>query len=174
MAHIIASENLLAFDTSTSRMSVALTMQGVLYTASECQVQEHARALLPMIEQLMRVANTHFSALHGIVFGQGPGSFTGLRIACSVAKGLAYAHDLPVYPVSSLAAIAYDVYQHEHQVANTTVLAMMDARMHQVYWAMYDKLDEVMPAQVSKASDVIIEPGRSCVVAGVGLEDYIS
>ena len=166
---------LLAIDTSTSRASVALTVDGVMYSEHEDDVTEHARCLLPMIERLMRSVDVRLSQLDGLVFGRGPGSFTGLRIACSVAKGLAYAHNVPVYPVSGLAAIAYDVYYNDSNLApDTSVLAMIDARMHQVYWALYDQKGGGLLEHVTPASDVMIDSLAPVVIAGVGLNDYFA
>ena len=167
--------NLLAIDTSTCRASVALAVGGVIYSEHEDHVSEHARCLLPMIERLMGSVDVSLSQLDGIVFGRGPGSFTGLRIACSVAKGFAYAHDLPVYPVSGLASIAYDVYYNDSNLApDTSVLAMIDARMHQVYWALYDQKGGGLLEHVTPASDVMIDSLAPVVIAGVGLNDYFA
>jgi len=135
--------NLLAIDTSTSYASVALEFNGTMFVEEAFEIREHARVLLTMVERVLSSAGTELKNLDGIVFGEGPGSFTGLRIACSVAKGLAYAHDLPLYPVGSLLAIAF-----EARHMNTSVLAMMDARMNQVYW-MFDPVSSEHSACVS-------------------------
>ena len=103
--------NLLAIDTSTEHATVAVTAHGELFSEEQGSMRQHAQFLLPMVERMLGLAGLSLTQLDGIVFGRGPGSFTGLRIACSVAKGLAYAHDLPLYPVSSLAAIAYEAHQ---------------------------------------------------------------
>jgi len=108
--------------------------------------------------------------LDAIVFGCGPGSFTGLRVACSIAKGLAYAHDLPVYPVSSLAAIAYETYQTP--VSGAQVLAMIDARMHQVYWGYFTGESYEVAEQVASAHDIILPSSTPIILAGTGLETY--
>src|ERR1700733_12183845 len=105
--------NLLAIDTSTTRASLAINLGGEILSKEQDAQHSHARLLLPMIEQLLAEAQLTINQLDGIVYGCGPGSFTGLRIACSIAKGLAYAHDLPLFPVSSLAAIAHKALQKE-------------------------------------------------------------
>lgn len=163
--------NLLAIDTSTDHATVALAFGNELLSEEQGSLRQHAQFLLPMVERLLTSASLSFSQLDGIVFGCGPGSFTGLRIACSVAKAFAFAHDLPMYPVSSLASIAYEAKQQEGP--NTNVLAMIDARMQQVYWGCY--LDALVHTQehVSAASDVIIASSAPLILAGIGYEAYL-
>ena len=157
--------NLLAIDTSTARASVALRVKGVITVCEVDEVAEHARGILSLIDELLTQARITTAQLDGIVFGQGPGSFTGLRIACSVAKGLAYAHDLPLYPVSGLAAIAY------HMRTEIPVLAVLDARMQQVYWAVYRTEYPAVEA-VSAAADIVVSGDEHFIIAGVGWESY--
>jgi tRNA threonylcarbamoyladenosine biosynthesis protein TsaB len=135
------------------------------------EVDEHARGILPLIEGLLREGQVSLAELDGIVFGRGPGSFTGLRIACSVAKGLAYAHDLPLYPVSGLAAIAYAL-----QTAQPLqpVLAVLDARMSQVYWALYANNQYTVQESVTNPADIRIAEQGPIVIAGVGFAGYVA
>ncbi len=168
-------QNILAVDASTSRASVALFADNVLYEENIEATSLHAQALLPMIERLLSQANLTPGMLEGLVFGRGPGSFTGLRIACSIVKGLAYAHDLPLYPVSDLAAIARQVFQSEHDVGvkRVPVLAAIDARMNQLYWAYYPNIHDVTsPEYVTFAEELIIPVQRPFLLAGVGLHAY--
>ena len=166
--------NLLAIDTSTERLSIAVCVGGAVYSEELHCLQQHAQLLLPIVEQLLAKARLTCSQLDGIVFGRGPGSFTGLRIACSVAKGLAYAHDLPLYPVSSLAAIANEVYHSEVDPhSNARILAMIDARMLQVYWGCFTRESIDVEEQVSAASDIVLRKGSPIILAGVGLESYV-
>ncbi|MCH9756491.1 MAG: tRNA (adenosine(37)-N6)-threonylcarbamoyltransferase complex dimerization subunit type 1 TsaB [Gammaproteobacteria bacterium] len=158
--------NLVAIETSTSHASVALLFQGKLFVEEEVNFREHARVLLLMIDKLLKAVGIGFNQLDGIIFGEGPGSFTGLRIACSVAKGLAYAHDLPIFSVSGLQAIAYEVRQF-----NLPVLAMIDARMNQVYWAFEPKLGG--DVRVSSPEDVFVPLGEPFILAGASLKPYI-
>ena len=162
--------NLLAIETSTSLASVALSCNGVLFFEEKTALKDHATSLLPMIESLFKDAACEFGDLDGIVFGQGPGSFTGLRIACSVAKGLAYAHSLPLFAVSSLDAIAYQA--RIDLTADVDILAMIDARMRQVYWAHFMQNDRSAEPYVSDASAVTCASDRPLCLAGVGFEDY--
>ncbi|MDF1826870.1 MAG: tRNA (adenosine(37)-N6)-threonylcarbamoyltransferase complex dimerization subunit type 1 TsaB [Legionellaceae bacterium] len=161
--------NLLAIDTSTSRASVALEFNGVMFLEEALEIREHARVLLSMVKRVLASAKTELKYLDGIVFGEGPGSFTGLRIACSVAKGLAYAHDLPMYPVGSLRAIAAEA-SHTH--TQTHVLAMMDARMHQVYWQLDPESSDVAPC-VSAAEDVYVPENKPLRLVGADYEPYL-
>ncbi|MEY2800863.1 MAG: hypothetical protein RL513_447 [Pseudomonadota bacterium] len=133
--------NLLAFDTSTERLSVALSVtdgaSGVgtrLLSHEAAGGREASTTLIPAALGLLREAGLGLSSLDAIVFGRGPGSFTGLRTACSVAQGLAYGAALPVLPVETLLAVAEEA-RHAHGVAR--VLALLDARMDEVYAAAY-------------------------------------
>lgn len=165
---------LLAIDTSTEQASVALAINGELRVDYQLGVRQHAQYLLPMIERLLAQAGVSCKALDGIVFGTGPGSFTGLRIACSLAKSMAFAHDLPMYPVSSLDSIAYEVSLNKlsnHQ----GLLAMIDARMQEVYWAYYPPssvFQSVTPA-VSPVEAIHLPDDRDLILAGVGFEAYL-
>lgn len=166
--------NLLAIDTSTEHATVALVVNGCMHTVEESQLRQHAPLLLPMIERLLIETDVSLSQLDGIVFGRGPGSFTGLRVACSVAKGLAYAVDLPLFPVSSLAAIAAEVYRMEGAaMPDARVLVMMDARMQEVYWGYGDKDPSTMLEYVTPAMDIHVSTVSPLIVAGVGFEPYL-
>jgi len=163
---------LLAIDTSTERASVALAIGDDVYRDEQGSLRQHAQLLLPMIDGLLVKASISLNQLDGIVFGRGPGSFTGLRIACSVAKALAYAHDVPLFPVSSLASVAEEVYHTETALApNTQVLAMLDARMQQIYWACFARENALSDERVTAAEDVFA-PSVPLIVAGVGLDTY--
>lgn len=161
--------NLLALDTSTEKASIALWADGVLSCVTQDGKGSHAQLILPLIASLLNEAGLAIAQLDGIAFGRGPGSFTGLRIACSVAKGLAYAHDLPLYPVSSLAAIAEEAaYQKTFQ----PLVAMLDARMNQVYWAYFSEADKATEEQVTAMGDIDIPGDLPFILAGVGFEAY--
>ncbi|VEG90699.1 tRNA (adenosine(37)-N6)-threonylcarbamoyltransferase complex dimerization subunit type 1 TsaB [Legionella spiritensis] len=160
---------LLAIDTSTEQASIALSVNDAMYYEERSAQRTHAQWILPVIEQLLAKADIRIKDLDGIVFGRGPGSFTGLRIACSIAKGLAYAHDLPLFPVSSLAAIAYELQAITgHSLDSHTILAMLDARMNEVYWAVYTDSDYEATEQVSSVKDVVTQQATPIILAGVG------
>jgi tRNA threonylcarbamoyladenosine biosynthesis protein TsaB len=94
-----------------------------------------------MIDSVMGAAGLGPADLDAITFGHGPGSFTGLRIAASVAQGIAVVAELPLIPVSTLAAVAQGVYR---EYGHTAVIAAIDARMQEIYWACYSLQDGVM------------------------------
>ena len=93
----------------------------------------HSALLLPMIDELLRESDLSLRQLDGIAYGVGPGSFTGLRIACAVTQGLAFGADLPVAGISTLASLA-------QQTDAARVLTVLDARMAEVYWAAYERM----------------------------------
>src|SRR5450830_240291 len=134
--------NLLAFDTSTDMMSIAVqrTLDGMP------QVWQHTAPggaqtsanLIPFIQNLMRQAGLGFDQLDAIAFGCGPGSFTGLRTACSVAQGLAFGANIKVLPIDTLLAVAEEArFQHAAALASYQVMALLDARMDEMYGACY-------------------------------------
>jgi len=128
---------------------------------------------LPMIDHLLQASGVSLAQLDGIAFGCGPGSFTGLRVACAVAKGLGFAHDLPLYPVSDLQAIAAALCQHEVIPEEAVLLSMMDARMQQVYWSLYDHtLQQQVPQQVSAVADIQLAGDQPIALIGVGVATF--
>lgn len=134
--------NLLALDTSTEMMSVAVQRtvdgvhQGWQHSApGGAQTSAH---LIPAIQRLMAQAGLQFGQLDAIVFGSGPGSFTGLRTACSVAQGLAFGANIKVLPIDTLLAVAEEArFQHAGALASYQVMALLDARMDEMYGACY-------------------------------------
>ena len=163
---------LLAIDTSTAIASFAISNGKKLYQKQIEGVRQHAQQILPVIEELLAESNLEIKELDGIVFGRGPGSFTGLRVACSVAKALGYSNDLPLYPVSSLAAIAFKTFQQKSASGVDYCLALIDARMDQVYWGVFSKQQFDAPEQVTNPEDVISEPDKELLLGGVGYEEY--
>jgi tRNA threonylcarbamoyladenosine biosynthesis protein TsaB len=130
--------NLLAFDTSTEYLSIAVMGGPRLGQASLTHQgpggAQASASLIPAIQALLAQAGLALRDLDAIVFGRGPGSFTGLRTACSVAQGLAFGADLPVLPVDTLLAVAEEAREHH---GATQVVALLDARMDEVYAASY-------------------------------------
>ncbi len=133
---------LLAFDTSTELISIAVTRS----EGGRAQVWQHtgaggaqaSSALIPAIETLMAEAGLAYADLDAIAFGRGPGSFTGLRTACAVAQGLGLGAGVPLLPVDTLLAVAEEARaQHAAQADTWRVLALLDARMDELYAAPY-------------------------------------
>jgi len=149
---------ILALDTSTEWCSVAVGDAVGWHVRDEHAGQAHSQRLLPMVDAALAEAGWALRDLDGVAFGAGPGSFTGIRIGCGVAQGLALGADLPVVPVPTLEAIAEEVFRSRRW---DRVLACLDARMREVYVAGYvrdgDAWREVAapsvlpPAEVSRA-----------------------
>lgn len=126
---------LLALDTATDNCSVALWQAGQVLSRCELAPRRHGELLLPMVDAVLAEAQLGLGACDAIAFGCGPGSFTGLRIAAAVTQGLAFGADLPVLPVSDLAAMAEGA--HAADDAPTAVGALLDARLEEVYAGWY-------------------------------------
>jgi len=125
---------LLAFDTATERMSIALAAGGDVHEHESAGGAQASAALIPAIMALLARAGVCLAQLDAIAFGRGPGAFTGLRTACSVAQGLAFGAGKPVLPVDTLLAVAADAREGN---APQRVWAAMDARMDEIYAAHY-------------------------------------
>ncbi|MHB1950700.1 MAG: tRNA (adenosine(37)-N6)-threonylcarbamoyltransferase complex dimerization subunit type 1 TsaB [Acidiferrobacteraceae bacterium] len=132
---------LLALETSQDVCSVALAVDGAVIVRSEHTPRAHASRLLPMVDEVLAEAGIGLRALDAIAYGRGPGSFTGLRIAAAATQGLAFGSDRPVIPVSTLAALAQALPGRHAAIA-------VDARMDQVYWGVYRRDDDGIPASV--------------------------
>lgn len=146
---VLPSAAWLAMDTGTEQLSVAVcSPAGVVHGYEGQGAAQSSLDLIPTVQRLMREAAVDWSHLQAIAFGMGPGSFTGLRTACSVAQGLAFGADLPVLPVDSLLAVAEDArYQLEQagqadtNAAVLEVVTLLDARMGEMYSAHYRYAD---------------------------------
>jgi len=125
---------LLAFDTATESMSVALQAGGRVWLHDGAGGAQASATLIPVITQLLAEAGVALGELDALAFGRGPGAFTGLRTACAVAQGLAFGASLPVLPLDSLLAVAEDARQAG---AATPLWVVVDARMGEVYAAQY-------------------------------------
>ena len=126
---------LLALDTSTEYLSLALWLDGETHARDVLAGQQHSQLILPMISELLAEHHLSLTELDGIAFGAGPGSFTGLRIGCGVAQGLAFGSNLKVAGISTLLALA-------QRSERERVIACLDARMGEVYFAAYVRQGE--------------------------------
>jgi tRNA threonylcarbamoyladenosine biosynthesis protein TsaB len=131
---------ILALDTATENCSAALLLDGELRERAQRLERAHADLILPMVDGLLREADLTLSELTAIAFGRGPGAFTGVRLAASVAQGLAFGAALPVVPVSDLAAIAQRALDGDRAVSR--VVACADARMQEVYWGCFESSED--------------------------------
>lgn len=169
---------LLAIDTATEACSAALYINGEITAQYELAPREHSRLILKMVDTLLREEKLSVSKLDAIAFGRGPGSFMGLRIAAGVVQGIAFAHDIPVVPVSTLKAIAQRAYE---QTQRKHILAAIDARMDEVYWASYrlegeqwqlDGEECVISPDKIQLPEKLVKADEAWVGAGTGWASY--
>lgn len=161
---------ILAIETSTELASVALLCEGTVFSRESSGVTTHSQTILPMVQQVLLDAGIRLQDCAAIAYGAGPGSFTGVRTACGIAQGLAYGLQLPVTPVVTLQALALACHQ---QSDAKDVLAVIDARMGEVYWAQYrfnDMCETIIAPQLSAAPAVQTED--EVVACGNGLIAY--
>ena len=126
--------NLLAFDTSTDTLFIAIARGDQLWQHQAAGGANSSSTLIPSIQQGLQALGLELKDLTAIVFGRGPGSFTGLRTSCAIAQGLALGANIPVLPIDTLLAVAEEARQ---QHGLTQVMAVLDARMSEVYHAGY-------------------------------------
>ncbi len=163
---------LLAIDTATEACSAAILMDEEILFRYRIAPQQHAELILPMVDELLTDAGITLTALDALAFGRGPGAFTGVRIAAGVVQGLAYGADLPVIPVSDLAALAQGV-----AAEYSNIISAIDARMGEIYWCHYHTDIEglVMPGgeeRISRPDQLIFTAGESYYGVGTGWQTY--
>ena len=161
---------LLALETATEACSAALSINGEIRERFEIAPRGHSQLILPMVEELLAEAGIGLGQVDALAFGRGPGAFTGVRIAVGVAQGIAFGADLPVVPVSTLAALAQGC-------AADKVMAAMDARMHEVYWGIFQRETNgiMSPCQaecVMAPAEVSLPAGTGWCGAGSGWQAY--
>lgn len=160
---------LLALDTSTENCSLALWLEGEIVSRQVLAGQRHSDLILPMLDELLAEAGVTLNRLDGIAFGEGPGSFTGLRIGCGVAQGLALGADLPVLGISTLLALA-------EAASGERVLACLDARISEIYHAAYKKQQGawhmIAEPTLCSAKDAPVLPGKDWIGVGSGFSAY--
>lgn len=167
---------LLAIDTATEVCSVALAHGDRIIERAETVGQKHSERILPMVDALLREADLALSDCDAIAFGAGPGAFTGLRIACGVAQGLAFGAGKPVVAIGNLAALALAARSASRGAHR--VLAAIDARMQEAYWAVYsvdgDALIEVEAPALVAAADLaeLFRRRAPDLVAGNALRSF--
>ena len=130
------SARILALDTATEACSAALLNQQQIDARFEIAPRDHTQRILPLVQELLQVQQLELTALDALAFGRGPGSFTGVRIGIGIAQGLALGANLPMIGVSSLATMAQGAWR---LTGAERVLAAIDARMGEVYWAEYQR-----------------------------------
>ena len=164
--------NLLAFDTSTESLSAAVLKGGLLVAEESAAGGPHASAsLIPALQSLLQRAQLATSDLDAIVFGRGPGSFTGLRTACAVAQGFGFGGNVPVLGIDTLHAIAEEA---RHCAGATQVVAVLDARMHEVYSAryFYDGTTWSLDGEIVLARPEVLTVPPGWTLAGNAFDEY--
>ncbi|POT59286.1 tRNA (adenosine(37)-N6)-threonylcarbamoyltransferase complex dimerization subunit type 1 TsaB [Citrobacter amalonaticus] len=127
---------ILAIDTATEACSVALWNDGTINAHFELCPREHTQRILPMVQAILSTGGVTLTDINALAYGRGPGSFTGVRIGIGIAQGLALGAELPMIGVSTLATMAQGAWR---KTGATRVLAAIDARMGEVYWAEYQR-----------------------------------
>lgn len=169
---------ILAIETATEACSAALLSNDQIISRFQLAPREHTKLILPMLDEVLEEAGLELKELDAIAFSQGPGAFTGLRIAAGVAQGVALSVDLPVIPVSTLAAIALQAYHLDNSAE--FIIAALDARMGEVYWAVYEvkrgTIQLIDIEKVSKPEEMLQEllcyHEKSVLLAGIGWDAY--
>jgi tRNA threonylcarbamoyladenosine biosynthesis protein TsaB len=166
--HSIHPLKILAFDTSTEYCSIALLLDNELLSREVLAGQRHSELILPMLQRALEETGMTLAQMDGIAFGAGPGSFTGLRIACGVAQGLAFGANLPVMGICTLEALA-------QEAGNGNVIAALDARMGEIYHAAYTKVDgwqSVSEPALCLPQHAPLLPGGDWIGCGSGFSVY--
>ena len=160
---------ILALDTSTEYCSAALRAGDAVYERGEVAGQKHSQLVLAMVDAVLREARVALADLDGIAYGEGPGSFTGLRIGCGVVQGLAFGAGLSVAGIGTLLAIA-------EGSGSTRAIVCLDARMNEIYHAAYEKRDGAWRAvhepTVCPAAAAPAVPGAGWLGCGSGFRAY--
>ena len=165
---------LLAIETAAEACSAALSQKGEILERFEIQPRKQSELILAMMNELLAEAGIKPRELDAIAYGAGPGSFTGVRIAAGVVQGVAFGCDLPVVPVSTLAALA----QRQHrELGYTRLLPAFDARMGELYWGCYETdgdglVAPVAPDRLAPPEAVTWPQGGGWCGAGSGWRTY--
>ena len=165
---------ILALDTSTDACSIALLIDNKVSDRFVIMSKQHTKLILPMIDEVLSEAGIGLNQLDALAFGCGPGSFTGVRLAASIIQGFAFAADLPVVSVSTLRALAQEVFV-EFKVSK--VLVIQDARMNEVYLGQYQVGDRgvmqaIEPDSLTKPEEAVVILQDYLVGVGSGFEIY--
>jgi tRNA threonylcarbamoyladenosine biosynthesis protein TsaB len=165
---------LLAIETAAEACSAALLIDGEISQRFQVQPRKHSELIIPMLDELLQQSGLKPTQLDAVAFGCGPGSFTGVRIAAGVAQGVAFAADLPVVCVSTLAALAQGLFRKS---GHKRVLPAFDARMQEVYWGCYQLQESglmraIFPDEIAPAEKVTPPTGDAWYGVGSGWETY--
>ncbi len=130
----------MALESSSDFCSLALSVNNRLFSRHKATPREHNQVIIPTLEALFREASVNLSDMDAVVYGRGPGSFTGIRIVAAVAQAISMTHDIPLHAVSSLSAMALSAPPKSH------VLTLLDARLGELYWCAWQRQpDKLLP-----------------------------
>jgi len=163
---------ILAIDTSTEACSAALLQGEEVISRYELAPRRHAELILPMVDELLSEAGLTLKQMDCLAFGNGPGAFTGIRIAAGITQGLAFSCDLPVVPVSSLAALAQQTNRY-----SCHIFVAIDARMEEIYHATYrfnhlNMVELVGDETVSGIDQIVLTGEENIYGVGSGWAHY--
>ncbi|TMO82233.1 tRNA (adenosine(37)-N6)-threonylcarbamoyltransferase complex dimerization subunit type 1 TsaB [Pseudoalteromonas sp. S3776] len=169
--------NILALDASTEALSIVLHFKGQTFHHFEECPQQHSQKILPLVDELLNKAQCKLKDLDVIGFGQGPGSFTGVRISVAIAQGLAYSANLPLVGISTLAIMAQQAYE---QMQASVVYSAIDARMGEIYFAQYQVNNahmQLVNEECVIKPELLSEEHISCeeqhaIAVGTGFKSY--
>jgi len=180
---------IIAIETATEACSAALLVekenQPLVYKRYQLAPREHTKLILPMLDEVLAEAKLQIADVDAIAFGRGPGAFTGLRIATGIAQGIAMSVDKLTIPVSSLMAMALHAHKESNHSndSNLRIVAAIDARMGEVYWAEYSIEQGVLnmmgeeqlssPSNMYEKTQALLE-NQQIVVIGSGWDEYLS
>lgn len=167
-------QTVLAVETSTKACSIALYHQNRFYELEEKTNSFHGKTILPMVHEVLRLSNCDRKQIHLIAFGQGPGSFTGLRIGIGVVQGLAFGFHCNTIPISSLLALAETAFL---KTGFPFILAGLDARMGEIYYGAFvfqeQNITTLVPETVLKPDEVLIpDISPEWLAVGSGFDQY--
>jgi len=165
---------LLAIDTATEACSAAILVNDEIISRYQVAPRQHTSLILSMIDELLAVAGVQLKDMDALAYGRGPGAFTGVRIAAGVIQGLAFGSDLPVIPVSTLAALAQGVAS-----GHTNIISAIDARMGEIYWAVFEVgstglVSAVSEEKVTRPEDLQVNLNTRYYGVGTGWASYQS
>jgi tRNA threonylcarbamoyladenosine biosynthesis protein TsaB len=163
---------LLAIDTATEACSTAILVNDEIISRCQVAPRQHTSLILSMIDELLAVAGVQLKDMDALAYGRGPGAFTGVRIAAGVIQGLAFGSDTPVIPISTLAALAQGVAS-----AQTNIISAIDARMGEIYWAVYEVgstglVSAVSEESVTRPEDLLVNMNKRYYGVGTGWASY--
>ncbi|MBN7798163.1 tRNA (adenosine(37)-N6)-threonylcarbamoyltransferase complex dimerization subunit type 1 TsaB [Parahaliea mediterranea] len=166
--------NFLAIDTSTDACSLALLRDGELSECHEIVPRQHSQRLFGMLRELLPHGRLREQGVDAVVYGEGPGSFTGLRVCASAVQGLCFAASLPAIPVSTLTAQAYTALREGLAGDGDLLLSTLDAQIGELYWSLCRVSGEHIelvegPRVAPPHACAVGEASRELVVVGSGL-----